>query len=182
MAPKQPYVEVPYVPEEAPPERREKRMSFKKPMLVPVLILVMAIIAGYYAYQMYKSSHSDDTSLVAESGTVTTSTPSTTSTTPATPVVSTTDPSTTNPPTVDASTQPALVARGTTSLPGDVPVSDSEPGMPPNGKAYTGSGHLELYREGNLTYQYNTDTGATCILYASLEEWRKPIVYRNSCR
>ena len=52
---------------------------------------------------------------------------------------------------------------------------------PPNGMAYSGTGHFQVYRQGNLTYRINTDTGQTCVLYATNEEWRKPQVYSHGC-
>lgn len=59
--------------------------------------------------------------------------------------------------------------------------TDSLPANPPNGYAYTGSGAYELYRQGDLTYRMDTKTGASCVMYATMEEWRKPIVYSHGC-
>ncbi len=53
---------------------------------------------------------------------------------------------------------------------------------PPNGMTFGGSGHYQLYRQGNLTWRLNTDTGDSCVLLATEEEWRKPQVYRSGCR
>jgi uncharacterized iron-regulated membrane protein len=52
---------------------------------------------------------------------------------------------------------------------------------PPNGMVFSGTGHYQLYRQGNLTWRLNTDTGQTCILFATDEEWKKAKVYRNGC-
>jgi hypothetical protein len=52
---------------------------------------------------------------------------------------------------------------------------------PPNGMVFSGTGHYQLYRQGNLTWRLNTDTGQSCILFATDEEWKKPKVYRAGC-
>jgi hypothetical protein len=52
---------------------------------------------------------------------------------------------------------------------------------PPNGFAFAGDGKYELYRQGDLTYRMDTKTGASCILYATMEEWAKPLVYSHGC-
>lgn len=62
-----------------------------------------------------------------------------------------------------------------------VPATDSMVPNPPNGMAYAGTGHFQVYRQGNLTYRIDTETGQTCVLYATNEEWRKPQVYSHGC-
>lgn len=62
------------------------------------------------------------------------------------------------------------------------PASDSIAPDPPNGMTFGGSGHYQLYRQGDLTWRLNTDTGQTCVIFATDEEWRKPKVYRSGCR
>jgi hypothetical protein len=52
---------------------------------------------------------------------------------------------------------------------------------PPNGMAFSGTGRYQIYRQGNLTWRVNTDTGHSCILFATDEEWKKPKVYRAGC-
>ena len=61
------------------------------------------------------------------------------------------------------------------------PATDTLPANSPNGMVYSGSGHFQVYRQGNITYRLNTDTGESCILYATNEEWRKPQVYSHGC-
>lgn len=77
----------------------------------------------------------------------------------------------------------------------DQPAQDGQPAMapatvagsdtispnPPNGMAFSGSGKYQVYRQGNLTWRLNTETGQSCILFATDEEWRKPKVYRAGC-
>jgi len=52
---------------------------------------------------------------------------------------------------------------------------------PPNGMLFTGTGKFQLYRQGNLTWRLNTETGKTCIVFATDEEWKKPKVARAGC-
>jgi hypothetical protein len=52
---------------------------------------------------------------------------------------------------------------------------------PPNGMRFSGSGRYQLYRQGNITWRLDTTTGKTCIVFATEEEWKKPLVYRNGC-
>jgi uncharacterized iron-regulated membrane protein len=61
------------------------------------------------------------------------------------------------------------------------PGADTIGPNPPNGMVFSGTGHYQLYRQGNLTWRLNTDTGQTCILFATDEEWKKAKVYRNGC-
>lgn len=59
--------------------------------------------------------------------------------------------------------------------------TDTIPANPPNGQAYSGTGAYELYRQGDLTFRMDTKTGTSCIIYATLEQWRNPLVYSHSC-
>ena len=52
---------------------------------------------------------------------------------------------------------------------------------PPNGTVFAGRGKYQLYRQGDLTWRLNTETGQTCIIFATDDEWRKPRVYRAGC-
>lgn len=52
---------------------------------------------------------------------------------------------------------------------------------PPNGVAAAGSGKFELYRQGDLTFRLNTETGDACVLLATQTEWSKNIVYSHGC-
>jgi len=62
------------------------------------------------------------------------------------------------------------------------PASDSIRPNPPNGMTFGGAGHYQLYRQGDLTWRLNTDTGETCVIFATDEEWRRPKVYKAGCR
>ncbi len=62
-----------------------------------------------------------------------------------------------------------------------MPATDSVSPNPPNGEVFAGTGKYQLYRQGNLTWRLNTDTGQTCIIFATDEEWKKPKVKRAGC-
>jgi hypothetical protein len=62
-----------------------------------------------------------------------------------------------------------------------MPATDSISPHPPNGKLFAGTGKYQLYRQGNLTWRLNTDTGQTCIVFATDEEWKKPRVMKAGC-
>jgi hypothetical protein len=58
---------------------------------------------------------------------------------------------------------------------------DTAGANPPDGIKFTGTGSYQLYRQGNITWRLDTDTGKTCIIFATDEEWKKPKVFRNGC-
>ncbi len=61
------------------------------------------------------------------------------------------------------------------------PATDTISPDPPNGMVFSGTGHFQLYRQGNLTWRLNTDTGQSCVLFATDEEWKKPRVLNAGC-
>ena len=77
-------------------------------------------------------------------------------------------------PSPDQTTQPGTNAQAP-------PPTDTIQPNPPNGMVFSGTGHFQLYRQGNLTWRLNTDTGQSCILFATDEEWKKPRVWRAGC-
>ncbi len=62
-----------------------------------------------------------------------------------------------------------------------VPATDSIPANPPNGMVFSGTGRYQLYRQGSITWRLDTDTGHTCIIFATDEEWRLARVYSHGC-
>lgn len=62
-----------------------------------------------------------------------------------------------------------------------LPNSDSIPRNPPNGLAFAGSGKFQLYRQGDITWRLNTQTGDACILFATDTQWRLHRVYQAGC-
>ena len=80
-------------------------------------------------------------------------------------------------PSPDQTTQPGTTASAASAP----PATDTIQPNPPNGMVFSGTGHFQLYRQGNLTWRLNTDTGQSCILFATNEEWKKPRVRRAGC-
>lgn len=62
------------------------------------------------------------------------------------------------------------------------PVTDTIAPDPPNGLAFGGTGHFQVYRQGDITWRLNTQTGATCVLFATDAEWHRPRIRRSACR
>jgi len=62
-----------------------------------------------------------------------------------------------------------------------VPATDSIPPNPPDNMKFSGTGRYQLYRQGNLTWRLDTDSGRTCIIFATDEEWHKPRVSSQGC-
>ena len=67
------------------------------------------------------------------------------------------------------------------TVPAGLPTRDSEPANAPNGTRFAGSGSYQWYRQGNITWRVDTTTGRSCIIYATMEEWRKEIVMSHGC-
>jgi hypothetical protein len=68
-----------------------------------------------------------------------------------------------------------------TGSPTPNPAADSVPRNPPNGMLFAGTGKYQLYRQGDITWRLNTDTGEAFILFATDAEWSKPRVYQHGC-
>jgi hypothetical protein len=80
-----------------------------------------------------------------------------------------------------AAEQAERTAAGTPASSG-VPATDSISPNPTNGQVFAGTGKYQLYRQGNLTWRLDTDTGQTCIIFATDEEWKKAKVMNAGCR
>jgi len=61
------------------------------------------------------------------------------------------------------------------------PAKESISRDPPNGMAYAGTGKYQVYRQGDITWRLDTDTGQACILFATDAEWRKRRVFQHGC-
>jgi len=61
------------------------------------------------------------------------------------------------------------------------PQGDSIPRNPPNGLAFAGAGKFQLYRQGDITWRLDTQTGDACILFATDAQWRHPRVFQSGC-
>jgi cytoskeletal protein RodZ len=162
-----------------------------------IVVLVIVVLVGVWGYQQYQAGQQETPGHVTwvhgqptpeakaafdrknsgydDSG----ADASSTSNAPAYPssgAAKVTSPAATTPVQSAAYTQPDR-----SPAPANLPRTDSQPPVPPNGEAYRGTGVYELYRQGNLTYRMDTATGRTCVAFATMEEWRKPVVMRNGC-
>ena len=63
----------------------------------------------------------------------------------------------------------------------ETPAGDTLASISATGPGFAGATKFQWYREGNLTWRLNTENGAACVAFATLEEWRKPIVYGHGC-
>jgi hypothetical protein len=62
-----------------------------------------------------------------------------------------------------------------------LPAAETIRRNPPNGLVAAGTGRFQLYRQGDLTFRLNTETGESCVLFASEALWRNPLVYEHGC-
>jgi len=63
----------------------------------------------------------------------------------------------------------------------EVPASDSIPRNPPSGLIFAGAGKYQLYRQGDITWRLDTDTGRACIIFATDNQWSRTRVYDQGC-
>lgn len=80
-----------------------------------------------------------------------------------------------------ASPQPVSPAPSAAAPEMSPPTGDSIPRNPPNGLAFAGSGKFQLYRQGDITWRLDTQTGNACILFATDAQWRRSRVYQAGC-
>jgi hypothetical protein len=62
-----------------------------------------------------------------------------------------------------------------------VPATDTIPANPTNGMVFAGTGRYQLYRQGSITWRLDTDSGRTCIIFATDEQWHLQRVYSHGC-
>ena len=82
-----------------------------------------------------------------------------------------------------AAANPTMTPPGAQTQAGGLqpPASDSISRNPPSGMIFSGSGLYQLYRQGDITWRLNTDTGDACILFATDAQWRQWRVYQHGC-
>jgi hypothetical protein len=61
------------------------------------------------------------------------------------------------------------------------PSGDTISRSPQNGMVFAGSGKFQLYRQGDITWRLNTDTGWACVLFATDAQWAMPRVFDHGC-
>lgn len=129
-------------------------------------VVVAALVLGllWYAYQRHLASQANDGSITTDDTTAR--------------VVPENTP---DPPVPKKPFVPAATITPVASTPAAIPASDSIAPNPTNGMTFAGSGKFQVYRQGNLTWRVDTETGKTCIVFATMEEWKKPIVYEHGC-
>ena len=79
------------------------------------------------------------------------------------------------------STEAQIAQPGISTAAATPPPADSIDPNPPNGMRFSGSGRYQLYRQGNITWRLDTNTGSSCIIFATDEEWKKPRVRHDAC-
>jgi len=62
-----------------------------------------------------------------------------------------------------------------------LPASDTLPRNPANGVVVPRPGRYQLYRQGDITWRLDTNTGDSCVLLATEAQWRKTLVYDHGC-
>ena len=156
-------------------------------MFILIVALVLLAVVGAFLYVRYQTDRrlnggevlSMDTGKVSDHG--------------AAPVLAPTRSETLKSASNNAEPRKPAVAMSTAPMPSSTyppteptmqttdPQTDTIAHDPPNHAAFAGTGRYQVYRQGDLTWRLNTDTGSTCVLFATLEQWRKPVVYRNAC-
>ncbi len=173
---------------DAPTSRRWYLGSDMGKKLIGVVIVVLIAAAAWYAYhrrttQMGDGSvRFDDTSALTDESNSTPSSSSSIVTTPSdTSKRNIVQPTTNVQPPMTGSVTSAAAPVTSAAPAATAPATDTISANPTNGMAFTGNGKYQVYRQGNLTWRLDTETGRTCILFATMEEWRKPIVYQHGC-
>ena len=82
-------------------------------------------------------------------------------------------------PAQSAAASPSTTAPGNAAL--TPPTADSIRRDPPSGAVFAGKGKFQLYRQGDITWRLDTDSGTACILFATDAQWSKPQVYSHGC-
>lgn len=80
-----------------------------------------------------------------------------------------------------ANETPAPNAQPQTQASLTIPASDTIPRNPPNGTVFAGAGKYQIYRQGDITWRVDTETGAACILFATDAQWSRMRVYQHGC-
>jgi hypothetical protein len=153
-------------------------------VIVMVLVVALFVYLGYNSYDAKRAGLSGDVfphdSSMSKSRPADgpqTSAPSTSQTVvypaPAVQTVPVT-------PETTQSQNDAQISQGQTTQDGTSAADTISPN-PPNGMVFAGKGKYQLYRQGDLTWRLNTESGQTCIIFATDDEWKKPKVSRAGC-
>jgi cytoskeletal protein RodZ len=149
-------------------------------IIVVVLLGALFLYMHYHGYDSQRAGASGDV-FSSDSGSLRTDKKDTTSSSSAdSPAPSRQPAAADTTPTVPDDGRPQATATSSPAA-ASAPASDSINPNPPNGMVFSGTGKYQLYRQGNITWRLNTDTGQSCIIFATDEEWKKPKVYRAGC-
>lgn len=152
--------------------------------VIVIVVLLLLAVAFYFGFSSYDakraggngevySADSQGKARGASSAAVTTDAPDTPSTKPVDPQTVVYPPAATQ----SAQTPAANFSDDTAT----VPAGDTISPNPPNGEVFAGKGRYQLYRQGNITWRLDTNTGRACVIFATDAEWKKPRVYRAGC-
>ena len=159
------------------PDGREGKMERRVLYFVLLLVVGLFLFVGYNSYDTKhgaaagKANSKDPATVVLKTEPVVT--------TPATE--STVDPPTSLPAVPSVATTPAISENAQNNA---QQAKDRAAGgdlKPPSGSLFSGVGRYQLYRQGDITWRLDTETGKTCIVFATDEEWTKPRVFHNGC-
>ncbi|MGO4211246.1 hypothetical protein AB4Y89_12920 [Terriglobus sp. 2YAB30_2] len=137
---------------------------------IAAAVAILLLWFGYVSYTNWRKSHSmanGEITSVNDGNTQTATPAATEPEKPKTPTTTFAAPS--------SSTQPIAIQPS-------APLTDSQQPNAVNGSRFAGSGKYQVYRQGNITYRIDTETGQECILLATNEEWKKPQVYQRGCK
>ena len=156
--------------------------TMAKRLIVFILVLIVMIAAATYAYSRWRTDRRlNGGEIVDETGSVTTPAGTAPVATPSRSETEATAKADNDSKSTFPSAQPARPGMQVYPAALTAPATDSLPANPPNRAVFAGSGRFQVYRQGDLTWRVNTETGSPCILFATNEQWRKPVVYRNGC-
>jgi hypothetical protein len=82
-----------------------------------------------------------------------------------------------NEPEPQGNDQPRVNQDGVATL----PTAETITRNPQNGIIPLNGGKFQLYRQGDLTFRLNTETGQACVLFATQTQWSKALVYEHGC-
>jgi hypothetical protein len=136
------------------------------------VVIGLALAGAYYLHRAKIRAMNNGTVYVRNQngGTATLTTPAPdASSTPASDAGS--EPATASSPAESQANPPVLAT----------PIVDTLPRNPPNGLAYKGTGKFLLYRQGDITWRLDTDTGFACVLLATNAQWSRLRVYQHGC-
>jgi hypothetical protein len=145
-----------------------------------LLLVAVAIIIGVLWFSHWSKTRAHNAASLQKSSPATPAAPNASVAAPAA------TPATITPPQEVASASPdnAPSAAMVPQHPGPIteqPTANALSPHPPAGFVTPAQQKFALYRQGDLTYRLNTQSGQACILLASEDLWRKPLVFQHGC-